>query len=49
MLLVGVIIYDIHKEGGCGVMKFLENLQTIVDDFRGGRCGVCVWREGILF
>ena len=49
MLIVGVIIYDVHKEGGCGVMKFLEILQTIVDGFWGGRCGVCVWGEGILF
>ena len=49
MLIVGVIIYDVHKEGGCGVMKFLEILQTIVDGFWGGRCGVFVWREGILF
>ena len=49
MLVVGVIIYDVHKEGGCGVMKFLEILQTIVDGFWGRRCGVCVWGEGILF
>ena len=49
MLVVGVIIYDVHKEGGCGAMKFLEILQTIVEGFWGGRCGVCVWGEGILF